>query len=318
MIVGAFPLENTSPLDGHYDLVPSYYGAGSFALWILTIISVIIVWLFHPRHALSRDTITAEFVGCLLYPVVAGSDVFRRVSQFGRSNEALWKTPMEPKLIAQVLAIQAPVKICDYHLLFTLLYTLVLLFMFFQMWRKDEKSKLNITRFPWRRSSCVWIVAAWCVLAEGFAGFHGSLKNLLLEAFGTSCVAYLAVGLVCMALFPTAILIWQAYSVIQYVCDVLVGRKSISLRDWTVSDACLIIFGYPAFSLFMAAIIWGLLFTLCSNDPWVRLLLPASNETISNLDQIISLLGGICLVGYRIAGAWPRQETKKKGDDISY
>jgi hypothetical protein len=60
MIVNSFPLEETSPLDGHYGLVSSYYGPGpgAFAFWVLSIISVVAVWKCNPKHALSRDTIS--------------------------------------------------------------------------------------------------------------------------------------------------------------------------------------------------------------------------------------------------------------------
>jgi hypothetical protein len=43
----------------------------------------------------------------------------------------------------------------------------------------------------------------------------------------------------------------------------------------------------------------------------------ASSDSLLDIDQIIALLGGACLVGFRIVDVWPRQENEKHSDEAS-
>jgi hypothetical protein len=72
---------------------------------------------------LVNDTISNDFIGCLLYPAVASIHAIVQVSHYPGSENELWSTE-DALLVPYSMAIQASVKVCDMYIVMTGLFLL--------------------------------------------------------------------------------------------------------------------------------------------------------------------------------------------------
>lgn len=66
-----------------YGKVPGFYGPGAVGGWYLTAISCIITWTLNPTHS-SEDSLNADFIALLTFPIVASGDL-------------IWKAARQPR-----------------------------------------------------------------------------------------------------------------------------------------------------------------------------------------------------------------------------
>jgi hypothetical protein len=150
MTLPASTAATISPKDDLYNLVSGYYGPGAVALWLLAIYAVALTWLFHPRHSLARDTITNDFIFCLLYPVVAAGHLFIQLSHYPGTRRSI-RDRNDKQLLPQAASILASVVICNLYGVIAFAFSFIFIL-------AELSHNRNKRKFLRRRSVAVWTV----------------------------------------------------------------------------------------------------------------------------------------------------------------
>jgi hypothetical protein len=96
-----------------YDLVSSLYGQGTVLGWFLTVQSVFVSWLWHPRKRKS-GSIDIDLIAVLVLPTVAAGHVLSQVSHLTLGPDILGRLEVSDLQYAQMIAaIRAPLKVID-------------------------------------------------------------------------------------------------------------------------------------------------------------------------------------------------------------
>ncbi|KAF2196769.1 hypothetical protein GQ43DRAFT_425930 [Delitschia confertaspora ATCC 74209] len=98
--------------DSRYQLVDTIYGPGTVISWLLTICSAFISWTFNARHK-RKDTITYDFIAALAYPTIAASHIVHQLLRLPAPFAEIVASRNDPNLLMIVVAIEAPLNICE-------------------------------------------------------------------------------------------------------------------------------------------------------------------------------------------------------------
>jgi hypothetical protein len=94
-----------------YQLVDSLYGPGTVGAWLLTLCAILISWTLNTSSR-RKDTISVDFVGALLLPMVAASHLVFQVARLLFSvGETI--TAQNVELQKYASAMEAPLNICE-------------------------------------------------------------------------------------------------------------------------------------------------------------------------------------------------------------
>lgn len=94
-----------------YQLVDSLYGPGTVGAWLLTLCAVLISWTLN-RSTRLRDSISIDFAGALLLPLVAAGHLIFQVSRLPYPvAETITSADVEVQRYAS--ALEAPLNICE-------------------------------------------------------------------------------------------------------------------------------------------------------------------------------------------------------------
>lgn len=94
-----------------YQLVDSLYGPGTVGAWLLTLCAVLISWTLN-KSSRRKDSISIDFIGALLLPLIAAGHLIFQVSRLPYSVvETITSTNAEIQQYAS--ALEAPLNICE-------------------------------------------------------------------------------------------------------------------------------------------------------------------------------------------------------------
>ena len=94
-----------------YQLVDSLYGPGTVGAWLLTLCAVLISWTLN-KSTRRKDSISIDFVGALLLPLVAAGHLIFQVLRLPYSiSETITSADIEVQKYAS--ALEAPLNICE-------------------------------------------------------------------------------------------------------------------------------------------------------------------------------------------------------------
>jgi hypothetical protein len=94
-----------------YQLVDSLYGPGAVGAWLLTLCAVLIFWTLNPSSR-RKDTISIDFIAALLLPMVAAGHLVFQVARLPFSvAEAITAQDVEVQKYAS--ALEAPLNVCE-------------------------------------------------------------------------------------------------------------------------------------------------------------------------------------------------------------
>ncbi|KAF2669879.1 hypothetical protein BT63DRAFT_423857 [Microthyrium microscopicum] len=278
-------------------MVSAFYGPGVIALWLLASVSTCITFGLNRRHWFyTKDSITVDFVVFLLYPAIAGIDLFAHHSVNQNIQD---QTPNAPSG-SQAEAINTSVKICD-------AYTAMALFLciFYLNSRKSNKDV-----FPRRRATAVFAVTCLCFLAETFAGFQQlnilpwlfNLLLTLLKLISPFACTFLFLAAPAVAFGPIGI-------VIEVGKDKQQGawRNLFSLITGNPGIACCCI---PLFGLYLIVpvvlVYYG--YQLSQVIPgYFGELFQKSDSSLSDFSQVACLVIGLAMPIFSIQSALQRR-----------
>jgi len=94
-----------------YELVDSLYGPGTIGAWLLTLCAVLISWTVNTSSR-RKDTISMDFIAMLLLPIVAASHLIVQIMQLPTSVvETI--TSQDFEMQKHAFALEAPLNICE-------------------------------------------------------------------------------------------------------------------------------------------------------------------------------------------------------------
>jgi hypothetical protein len=94
-----------------YQLVDSLYGPGTVSAWLLTLCAIFISWTLN-KSTRCKDSISLDFIGALLLPLVAAGHLIFQVSRLPyTAAETIISTDVEVQKYAS--ALEAPLNICE-------------------------------------------------------------------------------------------------------------------------------------------------------------------------------------------------------------
>jgi hypothetical protein len=94
-----------------YQLVDSLYGPGTIGAWLLVLCAVLLSWTLN-KSSRCKDSISIDFVGALLLPLIAAGHLIFQVSRLPYSvAETITSTDVEVQKFAS--ALEAPLNICE-------------------------------------------------------------------------------------------------------------------------------------------------------------------------------------------------------------
>ncbi|KAK4194334.1 hypothetical protein QBC40DRAFT_290941 [Triangularia verruculosa] len=104
-------------------LVSSFYGPGNITCWLLTLASVLVTWTLNPKSRL-QDAITLDFMAALAVPSVAAGHSFYLLfspqslnaelnEEASSVNSTTLFTSSSPKAIRYAAAVEAPLNVCE-------------------------------------------------------------------------------------------------------------------------------------------------------------------------------------------------------------
>ena len=94
-----------------YQLVDSLYGPGTVGAWLLTLCAVLISWTLNTSSR-RKDTISIDFIAALLLPMIAASHLIFQVARLPFSvAEAITAQDVEVQKYAS--AMEAPLNVCE-------------------------------------------------------------------------------------------------------------------------------------------------------------------------------------------------------------
>lgn len=94
-----------------YQLVDLLYGPGTVGAWLLTLCAVIISWTMN-KNTRRKDSISLDFVGAVLLPLVASWQLFFQVARLPFSI-AKTITSRDVEIQQYASALEAPLNICE-------------------------------------------------------------------------------------------------------------------------------------------------------------------------------------------------------------
>lgn len=267
------------------NLVSDYYGPGTLALWVLTAAGVGISWFTLKKHE-----INPEFVGFLLYPIIAGGHAIIQVAKFTGSREDIWSTA-DPELLPQALSIQASVKVCN--LFFFLGTTLSLIAILDNILEHFKDDYIPIAPLYNRRLACLGVVAVWCSTATAVGAFFGGglgkwlLYHLMLWFFPFSDVLLNPkVRFICLLVLMT----WCILTPIQDR-----WQRGGWKRVWLLLA---LFFCGQLLNSTLLFIYWDLL--IMTIVQFREMFLPMSAANLVDLDQATAFISGIVFLGYTL------------------
>jgi len=146
-----------------YQRVPSFYGPGNFACWLLTVASVFVTWTLNPAHRRS-DVLGADFIAMITYPTIAAIDAATKLTRYpfkrGDSLDLVDWFRRDPEEWLYTEAIRAPIAICVRFCEFGAGLLVIMAF-----WTKPR----TIREIPLKRGlflSIFWTLCAGVKLAE--------------------------------------------------------------------------------------------------------------------------------------------------------
>jgi hypothetical protein len=95
----------------HYQLVDSLYGPGTVGAWLLTLCAVLISWTLN-RSSRRKDTISVDFIATLFLPLVATSHAIFQIVRLPVSVAEVITT-QDVELQKYAAALEAPLNICE-------------------------------------------------------------------------------------------------------------------------------------------------------------------------------------------------------------
>ena len=102
-----------------YQLVDSIYGPGTVGAWLLTLCAVLISWTLN-KSIRRKDSISIDFVAALLLPLVAAGHLIFQVSRLPYSIAGTI-TSADVEVQKYACALQAPLNICETFSVVTLI-----------------------------------------------------------------------------------------------------------------------------------------------------------------------------------------------------
>lgn len=142
---------------GRYASVSSLYGPGTITCWYLTILSVIVSWILHPKKRKS-GSIDADMIAMLTLPIVAASDFISQVSTLKHRHEDSPQVKTEvAKYVQSIAAIEAPLAVIESFMAIS-----VILFL------------LAVRTVCVRRALSVALVGLLCLATECYFHFSSS------------------------------------------------------------------------------------------------------------------------------------------------
>lgn len=106
--------------DSRYKLVDSLYGPGTVGAWLLALCAVSISWTFN-RSSRRKDTISVDFIAALLLPLIAAGHLLFLLIRLPVSLTEII-TARDVELQQYKSAIEAPLNICETFTLVTLIW----------------------------------------------------------------------------------------------------------------------------------------------------------------------------------------------------
>ncbi|KAH8812911.1 hypothetical protein F5884DRAFT_786655 [Xylogone sp. PMI_703] len=94
-----------------YQLVDSLYGPGTVGAWLLTLCAVLISWTLN-KSTRRKDSISIDFIGVILLPLVAAGHLIFQVSRLPYSV-AETITSVDVEIQKYAYALEAPLNICE-------------------------------------------------------------------------------------------------------------------------------------------------------------------------------------------------------------
>jgi hypothetical protein len=291
--------ETISGID-RFALVSSLYGPGNLLCWFFLLLSVMVSWTLHPKHA-KRDTITNDFIAALSLPLVAAAHFIHQIYQHTSqgSIQHLF-TNLERDNVRNVAAIEAPLTVCEDFITWG-----AILFL------------LAARKRQWRRASLALVVHGLCfatelILVSGWVPWRSSI---LLRPFLFHFIPFLGV-LICCFGFTTVIylveVVWGIWlgaanknepeieSGMTVGCETFMpGRISSGIAGCVALVA--------AGSTFWAKYFW--MYAMAGNSMRFA---PRSTANVLDLDQIVTATGGFLALLFSLHDALKeRREIKR-------
>ncbi|KAH8794774.1 hypothetical protein BGZ57DRAFT_921073 [Hyaloscypha finlandica] len=318
--------QRPTPEDWHafvYQRVPSLYGPGNFACWVLIVASVFVTWTLNRKQRRS-DVLGADFMAMITYPIIAALDAATKLARypFKRGEFHKFITTMtrtsryrqEPEEWLYTEAIRAPMAICVRFCEFGAVLLIAMAF-----WKKPRTNQ----EMPLKRGlllSIVWNLCAAVKLAEIHVGpmftkgkgpppgllwtFNRYYPSLSKDHVDLATRQFILLVFILLAQF----LACSVYAFLALVSRIRIVTKMRPLldRDQTDDDRVQA-YGQnmldlsEAWGLFMVVILSiGRLATYIMGD---RQYVPQTTTSMNELDQVAALLGGVVVLVWSLKDA---------------
>ena len=297
-------------------LVSGLYGPGNVLCWYFTLASCLVSWTLD-RIKRRSDTISADLVVCFTLPVVALAHLINQVKRYPGDPKDMMTTN-DPTLLPSIYGIEAPFTIIENFMTISVLLVLLAFFM-----------------SCFKRAITIALVGLMCYFTEWYAhvrvlassqkttNFHRSFvadfRNILLVT------AVLLVVCTFFAFYLTVFLIQRAN-----IANLEDGTLGLRSRDYVLSRWHTNFF---VSVLFVAMALFGFSEGPCLYDLYrmlppyapeqtpltlhnvLDLFFPRTSSSISDLDQVVTALGGATVLGYSLYGivsSWYKEFTEEQ------
>jgi hypothetical protein len=300
-------------LDGHYDLVSGFYGPGAVVFWLLAALAITITWSLRVEHHADRDTLSNEFVGFLLYPVIAAGHLVIQMSQFPGQRHSIWDLK-DKQLLSQSASIRASNAICDIYMMLACTDSIVVWLLRFLDQDDNDRRKLIdriLPRFPWRRRSiAVGAVWLWCFIAEATCGLHGSFASFVWDGYIHGTSLFLILYYVLFLLVVGGCLIMLLFKIVlnpRKRFKDLRAKHFFFRRGWFEFT----FFACVSFMCIVSMIgITYVVLVFTVPEQW-EILIPRTSFSLKDLDQVLGLLAGTTTLIYSIVGVYNERKGEK-------
>jgi len=266
-----------------FALVSSLYGPGNLACWLMLLLSVVIGWTLNPKSA-SKDTLTNDFIAAISMPVIASAHFFDQIHRQTGSRRGVSDLFSEPEWenVQMVAAIEASIAVCEDFLCWAAI-------LHFLAGRKQQKMRMSVV-----------IIVGWmCLSVELFllnvrVPFEASL---LIRPFIFHSVPILSI-----------LIVWFTFTALAYLIEVTYGAvllyKHYSSQELESGNFYRRSMLWPGrVSSWMAACTGTVagVFIFWIKYAWIYPIgrsksvrfIPKSTVSISDLDQVVTLLAGL-------------------------
>jgi hypothetical protein len=309
-------------------LVSGLYGPGNVLCWYFTLASCLISWTLDRKKRRS-DSITVDLMVGITLPIVAVAHLITQIHNYPGDTKQMMTT-RDPDLLRLIYAIEAPFTITDIFLTIS-----VLLFL------------LEFLMICFKRTFTIGMVGLACYLAEcyahvvvlpdlgpttnfrrSFAAKSKAILSMIAVLVGISTA--IAAGLARLFFLrrprlspPTppdeSSVDWANMAYTQYSYGSQTGIRLL---------AYFMVFGLPGILgvlWFLTSLNYTSMNTLQRVGLWqwihamscniLLLFFPRTGSSISDLDQVVSALGGATVLGfslYRVANSWYKDLMAKE------